>query len=90
MAHLNRVAQLAQSTTVEGKLSLEDLLSTVINRDEVEKWIKQPVMIARVPSSHFHSLARVVVLLDQLASIVLLSSFNHIGELTMFVVFIKI
>jgi len=41
--HINRVAKLAQSTEIERKPTLEELLSTVINRDEVEKLIKQPV-----------------------------------------------
>jgi hypothetical protein len=39
------VAELAQSIEIERKPTLDELLSTIINRDEVEKLIKQPVKI---------------------------------------------
>jgi hypothetical protein len=42
---LNRVAELAQNIEIERRPTLEELLSTVINRDEVEKLIKQPVQL---------------------------------------------
>lgn len=47
--YFNRVAELSQTITVEGQLTLENLLSTIINRDEVEKWIKQPVKLIPSP-----------------------------------------
>ncbi|CAF4056524.1 unnamed protein product [Rotaria sp. Silwood2] len=37
-----KVAELAQFIEIERKPTLEELLSTIINRDEVEKLIKQP------------------------------------------------
>ena len=40
---VHRVAELAQGTEIDHKPTLEELLSTIINRDEVEKLIKQPV-----------------------------------------------
>jgi hypothetical protein len=40
---IHRVAELSQSTEIKRKPTLEELLSTIINRDEVEKLIKQPV-----------------------------------------------
>jgi hypothetical protein len=43
--NLNRVAELAQIIEIEREPTLEELLSTIINRDEVEKLIKQPVKI---------------------------------------------
>ena len=43
--NLNRVAELAQSIEIERKPTLEELLSTIINRDEIEKLIQQPVKI---------------------------------------------
>jgi hypothetical protein len=43
--NLNRVAELAQSIEIQRKPTLEELLSTIINRDEIEKFIQQPVQI---------------------------------------------
>jgi hypothetical protein len=43
--NLNRVAELAQCTEIQRKPTLEELLSTIINRDEIEKLIQQPVRI---------------------------------------------
>jgi hypothetical protein len=43
--NLNRVAELAQSIEIQRKPTLEELLSTIINRDEIEKLIQQPVQI---------------------------------------------
>ncbi|CAF0958808.1 unnamed protein product [Rotaria sordida] len=37
-----KVAELAQSIEIERKPTLEELLSTIINRDDIEKLIKQP------------------------------------------------
>ena len=38
-----RVAELAQTIELEHKPTIEELLSTVINRDEVEELVKRPV-----------------------------------------------
>jgi len=38
-----RVAELAQTIELEHKPTLEELLGTVINRDEVEELVKRPV-----------------------------------------------
>ena len=38
-----RVAELAQTIEFEHKPTLEELLGTVINRDEVEELVKRPV-----------------------------------------------
>jgi hypothetical protein len=43
IVYIHSVAELAQCTEIGRKPSLEELLSTIINRDEVEKLIKQPV-----------------------------------------------
>lgn len=40
----DRVAELAQTIEIEHKLTLEELLNVIINRDDIEKLLKQPVI----------------------------------------------
>lgn len=84
------MADLAKSIPVEGKPTLEELLSTLINRDEVEKLIRQPVKTRPFYSMEIDLLSnRVVGFSVLMEKNVLLSSFNPTGELIAFVVLIN-
>ena len=51
----NRVSDLAEQIELEHRPSLDELLSAVINRDEVEEMVKRPVETHRCPSHRCRS-----------------------------------
>ena len=53
----NRVSELAELIELEHQPSLDELLTAVINRDEVEEMVKRPVEAHRCTLHRYHSSA---------------------------------
>ena len=88
MKDFSRVSELAQTIEFEHKPTLEELLSTVINRDEVEELVKRPVEEIFLTKNSTYKLNRVAdssVVVEKNEQLLLFNPFGVVSEIVVLI-----